>query len=91
LELRALTRLDRRASVDLLGREDDNALSPNTSSCSVQLLPPKSASSLPAITDAYAGDSTHNPGSGQTHYGPASELASHVELSELGTIKSAGL
>jgi hypothetical protein len=64
--------------------------SPNTSSCSVQFLPPTSASLLPAITATYPGDATHKSSSGQTHYGPASELASHVELSELGTIRPDG-
>jgi hypothetical protein len=61
-------------------------LSGNTSSCSVQFLPPTLPSSLPAITASYSGDITHSPSSGQTHYGPAGELASHVELSELGTV-----
>jgi hypothetical protein len=56
----------------------------------VQFLPPTSASSLPAITATYSGDATHKSSSGQTHYGPASELASHVELSELGTIRPDG-
>jgi hypothetical protein len=62
----------------------------NTSSCSVQFLPPTMPSTLPAITANYAGDAIHSPSSGQTHYGSASELASHVELSELGTILPGG-
>ncbi len=65
-------------------------LSPNTSSCSVQFVPPATPTSLPAITATYAGDATHKGSSGQTHYGTTSELATHVELSELGTIKSGG-
>lgn len=65
-------------------------LSGNTSSCSVQFLPPTLPSTLPAITANYAGDAIHSPSSGQTHYGSASELASHVELSELGTILPGG-
>jgi hypothetical protein len=65
-------------------------LSGNSSSCSVQFLPPTMPSTLPAITANYSGDAIHNPSSGQTHYGSASELASHVELSELGTILPGG-
>jgi hypothetical protein len=65
-------------------------LSPNVSSCSVQFLPPTLPSTLPAITATYLGDTIHSGSSGQTHYGPAGELATHVELSELGTIKPGG-
>jgi hypothetical protein len=65
-------------------------LSPNTSSCSVQFVPPATPTSLPAITATYAGDATHSSSSGQTHYGTTGELATHVELSELGTIKPGG-
>ena len=60
-------------------------LSPNTSSCSVQFLPPSMPSALPAITGAYSGDATHAASSGQTHYGAADELAAHVSLGS-GTI-----
>jgi hypothetical protein len=52
----------------------------------VQFLPPTAPSTLPAITASYSGDPLHVPSSGQTHYGAASELATHVELSELGTV-----
>jgi len=62
----------------------------NTSSCSVQFLPPAKDSSFPAITATYSGDATHNSSTAQTHYGPASSLADHVDLSELGTIKPGG-
>jgi hypothetical protein len=65
-------------------------LSPNTSSCSVQFVPPATPTSLPAITATYAGDTSHKGSSGQTHYGTTGELATHVELSELGTIKPGG-
>ncbi len=65
-------------------------LSGNVSSCSVQFLPPAAPSTLPAITATYSGDSTHNSSTAQTHYGPASALAEHVDLSELGTIKPNG-
>lgn len=65
-------------------------LSGNSSSCSVQFLPPTMPSTLPAITANYSGDAVHSSSSGQTHYGSASELASHVELSELGTILPGG-
>lgn len=61
-------------------------LSPNVSSCSVQFLPPTAPSTLPAITAAYAGDGLRSASSGQTHYGAAGELASHVHLSPTGTI-----
>jgi len=62
----------------------------NTSSCSVQFLPPAKDSSFPAITATYSGDATHNSSAAQTHYGPASSLAEHVDLSELGTVKPGG-
>jgi hypothetical protein len=62
-------------------------MSGNTSSCSVQFLPPTSASTLPAITASYSGDATHGPSSGQTHYGPLGELVNQVQPSELGTIE----
>jgi hypothetical protein len=65
-------------------------LSPNVSSCAVQFLPPSTPSTLPAITATYAGDEAHIGSSAQTHYGAASELASHVDLSELGTIRPDG-
>ncbi len=65
-------------------------LSGNTSSCSVQFLPPTTASTLPAITATYSGDSTHNSSSGSTHYGAADELITLVDLSEGGTIKPGG-
>lgn len=65
-------------------------LSPNVSSCSVQFLPPTAPSTLPAITAAYAGDGSRTPSSGQTHYGPAGDLASHVDLSSTGTITPPG-
>jgi hypothetical protein len=65
-------------------------LSPNTSSCSVQFVPPATPTSLPAITTTYAGDGSHKASSGQTKYGTTGELATHVELSELGTIKPGG-
>lgn len=65
-------------------------LSGNTSSCSVQFLPPTSASSGPAITATYSGDGTHNSSSGSTHYPPLSGLEKDVDLSELGTIKPGG-
>jgi len=62
----------------------------NTSSCSVQFLPPSAPSTLPAITAAYGGDGSHAPSSAQTHYGAASELESHVDISKTGTIKPGG-
>ena len=65
-------------------------LSPNTSSCSVQFVPPATPTSLPAITATYGGDASHRTSSGQTKYGTTGELATHVELSELGTIKPGG-
>lgn len=65
-------------------------LSGNTSSCSVQFLPPSAPSTLPAITATYSGDGTHNSSSGSTHYGAADELAEHVDLSKAGTIKPGG-
>ncbi len=65
-------------------------LSGNTSSCSVQFLPPTTPSTLPAITAMYSGDSTHNSSSGSTHYGAADELITLVDLSEAGTIKPGG-
>jgi len=65
-------------------------LSGNVSSCSVQFLPPAKASTFPEITATYSGDATHNSSTAQTHYGPASALAEHVDLSELGTIKPGG-
>lgn len=65
-------------------------LSPNVSSCAVQFLPPSAPSTLPAITAAYAGDESHIGSSAQTHYGSASELASHVDLSATGTIRPDG-
>jgi hypothetical protein len=65
-------------------------LSPNVSSCSVQFLPPSTPSTLPAITATYAGDEAHIGSSAQTRYGAASELATHVDLSNLGTIRPDG-
>jgi hypothetical protein len=65
-------------------------MSGNTSSCSVQFLPPSEPSTLPAITASYGGDATHAPSSGQTHYGPASELAIHLSLAGIGTITPGG-
>jgi hypothetical protein len=65
-------------------------LSGNVSSCSVQFLPPAKPSTFPAITVTYSGDATHNSSNAQTHYGAASGLASHVDLSEAGTIKPNG-
>ena len=65
-------------------------LSPNVSSCSVQFLPPSTPSTLPAITATYAGDESHIGSSAQANYGPASELASHVHLAALGTIRPDG-
>ncbi|HUA73353.1 MAG TPA: hypothetical protein VL988_01185 [Solirubrobacteraceae bacterium] len=62
----------------------------NTSSCSVQFLPPAKDSTFPAITATYSGDATHNSSVGQTHYGPASSLAEHVDLSEAGTVGPGG-
>jgi hypothetical protein len=56
----------------------------------VQFLPPSTPSTLPAITATYAGDEAHIGSSAQTHYGAASELASHVDLSGLGTIRPDG-
>lgn len=61
-------------------------LSPNVSSCSVQFLPPSAPSTLPAITAAYSGDGLRAASKGQTHYGPASSLAEHVSLDDIGTI-----
>ncbi len=60
-------------------------LSGNTSSCSVQFLPPTTAVA-PTMTATYSGDSTHNSSSGSTHYGTASSLETLVDLSEAGTI-----
>jgi hypothetical protein len=65
-------------------------MSGNTSSCSVQFLPPSAPSTLPAITAGYSGDGAHTASSGQTNYGPASLLATHVSLSGLGTIHPGG-
>jgi hypothetical protein len=65
-------------------------LSGNVSSCSVQFLPPSKPSALPAITVTYSGDPTHNSSNAQTHYGPLSALAEHVDLSEAGTVKPNG-
>jgi hypothetical protein len=65
-------------------------LSGNVSSCAVQFLPPAKPSTLPAITVTYSGDATHNSSNAQTHYGAASELAEHVDLSEAGTVKPNG-
>jgi hypothetical protein len=65
-------------------------LSPNVSSCSVQFLPPSAPSTLPAITAAYSGDALRAASSGSTHYGPASELAKDVDLSDAGTITPGG-
>jgi hypothetical protein len=56
----------------------------------VQFLPPAKPSTLPAIAITYSGDATHNSSTAQTHYGAASELAGHVELSEAGTVKPNG-
>lgn len=64
--------------------------SANTASCSVQFLPPSTASTGPAITASYAGDSHHSASKGQTFYPPASELAKDVELSEIGNVKNGG-
>jgi hypothetical protein len=64
----------------------DTPLSGNTSSCSVTYLPPTSASSAPAITASYGGDSIHAGSSGTTSYPPASELAKDVSLEDIGTI-----
>lgn len=61
-------------------------LSGNTSSCSVQFLPPSKPSTLPAITATYSGNATHNASSGSTHYGAASSLETLADLSEAGTI-----
>ncbi|HTR73111.1 MAG TPA: Ig-like domain-containing protein, partial [Solirubrobacteraceae bacterium] len=61
-------------------------LSGNTSSCSVQFLPPTEPSMLPAITATYSGDGTHNSSSGSTHYGGLGELVKLADLSEAGTI-----
>ncbi len=61
-------------------------MSGNTSSCSVQFLPPTTASLLPGITAAYGGDAKHAASAGSTHYAPLSELAKSVSLSEIGTI-----
>lgn len=65
-------------------------LSSNVSSCSVQFLPPTTGSTLPAITATYSGDATHNSSAAQTHYGPASSLASLISLDEAGTITPGG-
>jgi hypothetical protein len=65
-------------------------LSGNVSSCAVQFLPPAKPSTLPAITVTYSGDATHNSSNAQTHYGAASELAEHVDLSGAGTVKANG-
>jgi hypothetical protein len=61
-------------------------LSGNTSSCSVQFLPPTARSTLPAITATYSGDGTHNSSSGSTHYGGLGELVTLADLSGAGTI-----
>ncbi len=65
-------------------------MSGNTSSCSVQFIPPSAPSTLPAITASYGGDGSHDPSSAQTHYGAASELASHISISGTGTITPGG-
>ncbi len=65
-------------------------LSGNTSSCSVQFLPPSKPGTLPEITATYSGDATHNSSVAETHYGPASSLEHLVSLSEAGTIKPGG-
>jgi hypothetical protein len=64
--------------------------SPNTASCSVQFLPPSSASTGPAITASYGGDSHHSASKGQTFYPPASELAKDVDIEEIGNVKDGG-
>jgi hypothetical protein len=63
-------------------------LSSNTSSCSVEFLPPTGASTAPAITAAYGGDTKHTGSSGTTTYPPADELIHHLDLSLTGTIGS---
>ena len=65
-------------------------LSGNTSSCSVQFLPPSKSAAFPEIVATYSGDSTHNSSVAETHYGPASSLEHLVDLSEAGTIKQGG-
>jgi von Willebrand factor type A domain len=66
-------------------------LSGNTSSCSVQFLPPASAVGPPQITATYAGDTLHAGSSGQTVYPPLSGLVSHVSVSKLGTLKGSNV
>lgn len=61
--------------------------SPNTSSCSVEYLPPTKPSSAPAITATYAGDTGHISSQGKTTYPAAEELAKDIKASELGEFK----
>jgi hypothetical protein len=65
-------------------------LSSNTSSCSVEFLPPTGASTAPAITATYGGDGKHVSSSGSTTYPPADELIGHIDLSLAGTIHPGG-
>lgn len=56
----------------------------NTSSCSVEYLPPTKPSAAPAITAAYGGDAAHAASTGSTTYPPAELLGKEITASELG-------
>jgi hypothetical protein len=59
--------------------------SPDAASCSVQFLPPSTASTAPAITATYGGDSHHSGSSGHTFYPSAAELSGDIEFSSDAT------
>jgi hypothetical protein len=65
--------------------------SPNTSSCSVEYLPPTKPSSAPAITATYAGDAGHTSSQGKTTYPAAEELGKDIDASELGEYSETGV
>jgi hypothetical protein len=64
--------------------------SPDAASCSVQFLPPSTASTAPAITATYGGDSHHSGSSGHTFYASAAELSGDIEFSSDATSSENG-
>jgi hypothetical protein len=64
--------------------------SPDAASCSVQFLPPSTASTAPAITATYGGDTHHSGSSGHTFYPSAAELSGDIELSSDATSSANG-
>jgi hypothetical protein len=64
--------------------------SPDAASCSVQFLPPSTASTAPAITATYGGDSHHSGSSGHTFYASAAELSGDIEVSSDATSNENG-